>query len=97
MPVRRGALAVDLCWAVGAKSLRLLATVHATRKKASVIRLRSSPHVTFLLLAEHALDPTYAADMGVDLDSLYISQPDSGTPALVWSVGAHDVARVREC
>ncbi len=32
--------------------------------------------------AEHALDPTYAAKLGVDLDSLLISQPGSGEEAL---------------
>jgi recombination protein RecA len=32
--------------------------------------------------AEHALDPVYAKNLGVDIDSLYISQPDSGEQAL---------------
>ena len=32
--------------------------------------------------AEHALDPTYAAHIGVDIDNLYISQPDNGEHAL---------------
>ena len=32
--------------------------------------------------AEHALDPTYAASVGVDIDNLLISQPDSGEMAL---------------
>lgn len=32
--------------------------------------------------AEHALDPTYAAKLGVDLDNLLVSQPDSGEQAL---------------
>ncbi|KPL74268.1 recombinase RecA [Bellilinea caldifistulae] len=31
---------------------------------------------------EHALDPAYAARLGVDIDSLYISQPDTGEQAL---------------
>lgn len=31
---------------------------------------------------EHALDPTYAARIGVDLDRLYISQPDTGEQAM---------------
>ena len=31
---------------------------------------------------EHALDPQYAANLGVDLDSLLVSQPDSGEQAL---------------
>lgn len=32
--------------------------------------------------AEHALDPTYAAGLGVDTDALLVSQPDSGEMAL---------------
>ncbi|MBO7526020.1 MAG: recombinase RecA [Clostridia bacterium] len=32
--------------------------------------------------AEHALDPIYAANLGVDLDNLYVSQPDTGEQAL---------------
>ncbi len=31
---------------------------------------------------EHALDPTYAARCGVDIDNLYIAQPDTGEQAL---------------
>ena len=31
--------------------------------------------------AEHALDPAYAAKLGVDIDSLLISQPDTGEQA----------------
>ncbi len=32
--------------------------------------------------AEHALDPVYAANIGVDINNLYISQPDNGEQAL---------------
>jgi recombination protein RecA len=32
--------------------------------------------------AEHALDPIYAANLGVNLDELYVSQPDTGEQAL---------------
>ena len=32
--------------------------------------------------AEHALDPVYAKNIGVDIDDLYISQPDNGEQAL---------------
>ncbi len=32
--------------------------------------------------AEHALDPVYAKNLGVDLDALYVSQPDTGEQAL---------------
>ena len=32
--------------------------------------------------AEHALDPVYAKALGVDIDNLYVSQPDNGDQAL---------------
>lgn len=32
--------------------------------------------------AEHALDPVYAENLGVDVDELYVSQPDTGEQAL---------------
>ena len=32
--------------------------------------------------AEHALDPMYASKLGVQIEDLYISQPDSGEQAL---------------
>ena len=32
--------------------------------------------------AEHAMDPVYAKKLGVDVDNIYISQPDSGEQAL---------------
>ena len=32
--------------------------------------------------AEHALDPTYAKALGVNIDDLYVSQPDTGEQAL---------------
>ncbi len=38
--------------------------------------------VAAIVDAEHALDPSYAAKLGVDLDNLLISQPDTGEQAL---------------
>lgn len=40
------------------------------------------PNPKFFLCLEHALDPVYATNIGVDIDNLYISQPDSGEQAL---------------
>ena len=34
------------------------------------------------IAAEHALDPVYAKNLGVNLDELYVSQPDTGEQAL---------------
>jgi recombination protein RecA len=36
----------------------------------------------FFCDAEHAIDPAYARALGIDLDSLYLSQPDTGEQAL---------------
>lgn len=49
--------------------------------------------------AEHALDPVYAANLGVDVDSLIVSQPDFGEQALeiteqLVSSGAVDIVAV---
>lgn len=38
--------------------------------------------ITAFIDAEHALDPVYARNLGVDLDNLVISQPDTGEQAL---------------
>src|SRR6185312_120842 len=38
--------------------------------------------VAALIDAEHALDPVYAANTGVNIDDLFISQPDTGEQAL---------------
>ena len=50
----------------------------------------------FFIDAEHALDPEYARKLGVDIDNLYLSQPDTGEQALeicdmVVRAGAMDV------
>jgi recombination protein RecA len=39
-------------------------------------------HICAFIDAEHALDPAYAQNMGVDVDNLWLSQPDSGEQAL---------------
>ena len=52
--------------------------------------------------AEHALDPVYAKSIGVDIDNLYISQPDNGEQALeitetMVRSGAVDIVIVDSC
>ena len=47
--------------------------------------------------AEHALDPAYAKNIGVDIENLYISQPDNGEQALSRRTsGASDVSGTPE-
>ena len=43
---------------------------------------QSSGGIAAFVDAEHALDPAYAASLGVDIDALLVSQPDSGEMAL---------------
>ncbi len=43
---------------------------------------KSNNGIAAFVDAEHALDPQYAASLGVDVDSLLVSQPDSGEMAL---------------
>lgn len=47
-----------------------------------VAEVQKSGGVAGFIDAEHALDPVYAAGIGVDTDELYISQPDNGEQAL---------------
>lgn len=46
---------------------------------------------------EHALDPVYAQALGVDVDSLLVSQPDTGEQALEIAGSAHPLGRHRYC
>lgn len=47
-----------------------------------VAEVQKSGGIAGFIDAEHALDPVYAKNIGVDIDNLYISQPDSGEQAL---------------
>ena len=48
----------------------------------AVAQVQQSGGVAAFVDAEHALDPIYAAALGVDIDNLYVSQPDTGEMAL---------------
>ena len=48
----------------------------------SVAEVQKRGGIAGFIDAEHALDPVYAKNIGVDIDTLYISQPDSGEQAL---------------
>lgn len=53
-----------------------------TLSLSTVARVQALGGVAAFIDAEHALDPTFAQKMGVKLDDLLISQPDSGEQAL---------------
>ncbi len=48
----------------------------------AIAEVQKAGGVAGFIDAEHALDPVYAKNLGVDIDELYISQPDSGEQAL---------------
>ena len=43
---------------------------------------RSRAGIAAFVDAEHALDPVYAKNLGVNVDELWVSQPDTGEQAL---------------
>lgn len=48
----------------------------------AVAQAQKAGGIAAFIDAEHALDPVYAKNLGVNLDELYVSQPDSGEQAL---------------
>ncbi|MFW6264324.1 MAG: recombinase RecA [Cyanobacteriota bacterium] len=48
----------------------------------AIAEVQKSGGVAAFVDAEHALDPTYASILGVDIDNLLVSQPDTGESAL---------------
>jgi recombination protein RecA len=48
----------------------------------AVAEVQKNGGIAGFIDAEHALDPVYAKKIGVDIDNLYISQPDNGEQAL---------------
>ena len=47
-----------------------------------IAEIQKTGGIAAFIDAEHALDPVYAKKLGVDLDNLYVSQPDTGELAL---------------
>lgn len=47
-----------------------------------IAEVQKSGGIAGFVDAEHALDPVYAKNIGVDIDELYVSQPDSGEQAM---------------
>ena len=48
----------------------------------AVAEVQKTGGIAAFIDAEHALDPVYAANLGVDINEMYVSQPDSGEQAL---------------
>jgi len=78
-----GALSLDLAlgWAGSrADAVRDLWTgiLPAKHSELHSLRMRKKGGLAAFIDAEHALDPGYAKKLGVNLDDLLVSQPDSG-------------------
>lgn len=101
--ISTGCLALDLATGIGGlprgriieiygpeSSGKTTVTLHA------IAEAQKNGGAAAFIDAEHALDPIYAKNLGVDLDNLYISQPDNGEQALdiaetLVSSGAFDI------
>ncbi|MFC1624543.1 recombinase RecA [Candidatus Omnitrophota bacterium] len=87
--ISTGALSLDLALGVGGVPTGRVVEIFGpeaggkTTLTLSIIsQVQKRGGVAAFVDAEHALDPTYAKKLGVDLDDLLISQPDTGEQAL---------------
>ena len=69
-----GSIALDVALGIGGLPRGRIVEIYGP--------VQRSGGIAAFIDAEHALDPTYAGRLGVDLDSLYVSQPDTGEQAL---------------
>ena len=84
-----GSLALDLALGIGGLPRGRIVEVYGpdssgktTLALHAVANVQKRGGVAAFIDAEHALDPEYAKKLGVDTDSLIVSQPDSGEQAL---------------
>ena len=87
--VPTGSLALDVALGVGGVPRGRITEVYGPEGSGKttlcqhiVAQVQKGGGIAAFIDMEHALDPTYAARCGVDIDSLYISQPDTGEQAL---------------
>ncbi len=84
-----GAIALDVALGIGGLPRGRIVEVYgpeASGKTTLALHALASVQqqggIAAFIDAEHALDPQYAERLGVDLDSLYVAQPDTGEQAL---------------
>jgi recombination protein RecA len=87
--ISTGALALDLALGVGGVPRGRVIEIYGPEASGKttlgyhvIAEAQREGGVAAFIDAEHALDPTYARAVGVDVDSLLLSQPDSGEQAL---------------
>lgn len=87
--VPTGCLSLDLALGVGGVPKGRIVEVYGPESSGKttvalhmVAEVQKNGGIAGFIDAEHALDPVYAEKIGVDIDNLYISQPDNGEQAL---------------
>ena len=84
-----GSLALDLALGVGGMPRGRVVEIYGPESSGKttvalhiVAQAQKAGGIAAFIDAEHALDPVYANNLGVDIDELLISQPDTGEQAL---------------
>jgi recombination protein RecA len=87
--VSTGSLELDIALGVGGLPKGRIIEVYGPESSGkttltlhAIAETQKSGGVAAFVDAEHALDPKYAANIGVDIDNLIVSQPDTGEQAL---------------
>ena len=87
--VPTGSLSLDIALGVGGVPKGRIVEIYGPESSGKttvalhmVAEVQKRGGIAGFIDAEHALDPVYAKNIGVDIDELYISQPDSGDQAL---------------
>ena len=84
-----GSLSLDLALGIGGVPKGRIIEIYGPESSGKttvalhiVAEVQRSGGIAGFIDAEHALDPVYAENIGVDINNLYISQPDNGEQAL---------------
>ncbi len=84
-----GSIALDLALGIGGIPRGRITEIYGPESSGKttlcyhiIAEAQKSGGIAAFVDTEHALDPSYARKCGVDLDNLYISQPDTGEQAL---------------
>ncbi len=87
--VSTGSLSLDIALGLGGVPKGRIVEIYGPESSGKttvalhmVAEVQKAGGIAGFIDAEHALDPTYARAIGVDIDNLYISQPDNGEQAL---------------
>lgn len=87
--ISTGSLSLDLALGVGGVPRGRIIEIYGPESSGKttlalhvVAEAQKNGAIAGFIDAEHALDPVYAENIGVDIDNLYISQPDNGEQAL---------------